>query len=299
MPNDGRALVVEGAQALQAVDARPLELRSARRRGRHVDRVADALDESVRTGHRARTRWDVSLGRARREAVGHAGDVVGHALGGSRRRAAAVGRPPGGGELSKRSGSTARPSQPRARDRPEVDLVEHEACAAVHRRAGLVAWTTMSPARRVLDEVVHEAVDPRAAVRARRDRVARQVARAARRRAGVVDVVVDVGDAVDEPHDPALERARHRRPAGVAEDPVAHVGGEVQALAVALEALDDPQRVLVVAELAAEALAQAVVERGLADVPERRVAEVVAQADRLVEVLVEVERPRDRPRDRR
>ena len=45
--------------------------------------------------------------------------------------------------------------------------------------------------------------------------------------------------------------------------------------------LDDPQRVLVVAKVAAEALFQAAVEHLLADVPERRVAEVVAEADRL------------------
>ncbi len=50
---------------------------------------------------------------------------------------------------------------------------------------------------------------------------------------------------------------------------------------------------------AAEALAQAAVEHVLADVPERRVAEVVAEPDRLGEVLVERERARDRARDRR
>ena len=45
----------------------------------------------------------------------------------------------------------------------------------------------------------------------------------------VVDVVVDVGDAVDHPHDPALQRLRQRRAAGVAGDPVAHLLGQVQA----------------------------------------------------------------------
>ena len=53
------------------------------------------------------------------------------------------------------------------------------------------------------------------------------------------------------------------------------------------------------AKAAAEALAQAGVEDRLADVPERRVAEVVAEPDRLGEVLVERQRPRDRPRDLR
>jgi hypothetical protein len=111
--------------------------------------------------------------------------------------------------------------------------------------------------------------------------------------------VVEVGHAVDDPHDPALERPRHRRPAGVAEDPVAHVVAEVQPRPVALQAVHDPQGVLEVAEAAPEALAQAAVEDRLADVPERRVAEVVPEADRLREVLVERQRPRHRARDLR
>ena len=75
---------------------------------------------------------------------------------------------------------------------------------------------------------------------------------------GVVDVVVDVGEAVDEPDDAALERLRLFR-AGVLEDAVAHLPREVEAAAVALEPLDDPQRVLVVAETAEAALAQQLV----------------------------------------
>ena len=51
--------------------------------------------------------------------------------------------------------------------------------------------------------------------------------------------------------------------------------------------LDDAQRVLVVAEVAAEARFEAAVEDLLADVPERRVSEVVPETDRLGEVLVE------------
>ena len=80
---------------------------------------------------------------------------------------------------------------------------------------------------------------------------------------------------------------------------VAHVVAEVQPRAVSLEHVDHAQRVLEVAEAAAVALAQAAVENRLADVAERRVAEVVAQADRLGQVLVERERPSDRPRDLR
>ena len=67
--------------------------------------------------------------------------------------------------------------------------------------------------------------------------------------------------------------------------------------AVALEHVDDPQRVHVVPEAVRPALAQRLVERLLADVPERRVAEVVAEPDRLGQVLVQPQRPRDRAGD--
>ena len=131
-----------------------------------------------------------------------------------------------------------------------------------------------------------------------RDRPGGQLVLAQHARAHrVVDVVVDVGDAVDEAHDPTLERARQRRAARVADDPVAHVVAQVEPRALALEHVDDAQRVLEVAEAAAEALGQARVEHRLADVPERRVAEVVPEPDRLDEVLVERERARDRARD--
>ena len=109
----------------------------------------------------------------------------------------------------------------------------------------------------------------------------------------VVDVVVDVGDAVHQPHDLALERGRLGRPAGVADDPVADRHRQVQALPVALERVDDPQRVLVVQERGPEPLRQAAVERVLADVAERRMAEIVAEPDRLDEILVERQRARD------
>ena len=112
----------------------------------------------------------------------------------------------------------------------------------------------------------------------------------------VVDVVVDVGDAVDQLDDPSLQR-RRLVGAGVVEDAVAHLLGQVQAAAVALEHLDHPQRVDVVLEAAAAALVQRRVERLLAGVAEGRVAEVVAEPDRLGQVLVEAERPGDRAGD--
>ena len=101
----------------------------------------------------------------------------------------------------------------------------------------------------------------------------------------VVDVVVDVRDAVDDADDLALERLRLLR-ARVGEDAVAHLVREV-------EPPRDAQRLLVVAEPPAERCVERVVERLLAGVPERRVARVVAKADRLDEILVEAERPRD------
>ena len=113
---------------------------------------------------------------------------------------------------------------------------------------------------------------------------------------GVVDVVVDVRDAVDDLDDAALERLRRDGP-GVVEDAVAHLVREVEAAAVALEHVDDAQRVLVVPEAAVEALAQRRVEAGLAGVPEGRVAEIVAEPDRLREILVEAQGARDGARD--
>ena len=84
----------------------------------------------------------------------------------------------------------------------------------------------------------------------------------------------------------------------MAQDAVADVVGEVQARPAPLEDVDDAQRVLEVPEaVGPEALAQAAVEHGLADVAEGRVAEVVPQPDRLGEVLVEAQRPGHGPRD--
>ncbi len=84
---------------------------------------------------------------------------------------------------------------------------------------------------------------------------------------------------------------------GVLEDAVAHLPRQVEPATVALEPLDDAQRVLVVAEAAEAALAQQLVERLLAGVAERRVADVVAERDRLGQILVQAQRPRDPARD--
>ncbi len=108
----------------------------------------------------------------------------------------------------------------------------------------------------------------------------------------IVDVVVQIGHSIDDADDLSLERRRLARP-GVVEDPVARLPGEVQTTTVPLEHLDDPQRVLVVAEPAAEARLEHRVEGVLARVAERRVPEIMAKSDRLGQVLVQTERAGD------
>ena len=179
-----------------------------------------------------------------------------------------------------------------ARAGPEVDAVEHERAQREHRGADLLALDDLRRALGALDEVVHEPVDPRRSGRPEQlDLGAREVALAQDPVAdGVVDVVVDVRDAVDDADDLALERGRLAL-ARVREDAVANLGGEV-------EALGDRERLLVVTEPAPEALAQRLVERVLARVAERRVAHVVAEPDRLDEVLVQPQRACHAARDR-
>ena len=163
-----------------------------------------------------------------------------------------------------------------------------------HRRADVLALADVPFASRGLHEVVNERVDaPRARRAEQLDLFAGEVGGVEHAGADrVVDVVVDVSDAVDELHDLALERVRLVR-AGVVENPVAHLGGQVQAAPVPLQDLDHSQRVLVVVETAAEALVNGLIERLLARMTERRVAEVVPEPDRLDEVLVQSQRPGD------
>ena len=70
---------------------------------------------------------------------------------------------------------------------------------------------------------------------------------------------------------------------------------QVQAAAVALELVHDAKALLIVMEAAGVYLAQ----RALARVAERRMAEVVAEADCLRQILVQLQRPRRRPRKAR
>ena len=66
-------------------------------------------------------------------------------------------------------------------------------------------------------------------------------------------------------------------------------------LTVPLEHVDDAQALLVMLESAGVDQ----VQRPLAGVAEGRVAQIVAQTDRLAEVLVQAQRPRDRAREPR
>ena len=177
------------------------------------------------------------------------------------------------------------------RVRPEVDALEHERAERKHRRANLLALDDVAGRLGRLDEVVDERVDALRAARAeQRDLVLRQVFGIEDPVPdGVVDVVVDVRDPVDDAHDLALVRLGLDL-TRVLEDPVAHLPRQV-------ERFRDPERLLVVPEAEPEALPQALVERLLAHVPERRVPHVVAQANRLREVLVQAQRPRDAARD--
>ena len=84
-------------------------------------------------------------------------------------------------------------------------------------------------------------------------------------------------------------------PFRVMRDAVAHFPRQVQPLAIVLEHVDDAQALLIVVESAGNEL----VEHPLARMAERRVAEVVAQRDRLGELLVQLQHLRDRSRDLR
>ena len=122
---------------------------------------------------------------------------------------------------------------------------------------------------------------------------------------GIVDIVVDVGDDVGDARDLALDRARAMRGVGadrhavlalrVPRDAVAHFPRQVQPLAVVLQHVDDAQALLVVLEAAGHQRLQ----HALAGVAERRVAEVVAERDRLGQLLVQPQHLGDAARDLR
>ncbi len=107
---------------------------------------------------------------------------------------------------------------------------------------------------------------------------------------GVLDVVIDVRDAIHQADDLPLQAPRHAGP-GVVEDAVADAHGEVEPRPVPFDLLHDAEALLVVQERPAVPLAKDLVQRLLARVTEGRVPQIVPHGDGLDEVLVQVERP--------
>ena len=108
----------------------------------------------------------------------------------------------------------------------------------------------------------------------------------------ILDVVVDIGDLVGHPDDPAFGGGGPG-PFGVGDDAVAHLPGQVEAPAVLFQPVHHPQALFIVLEAAG---AQGV-QRPLPCVAERGVAQVVGQGHRLGQVLVEAQGPGDGPGD--
>ena len=125
----------------------------------------------------------------------------------------------------------------------------------------------------------------------------------------VLHVVRAVGDLVADVRDLRLERGEaeaaqilgnEARPAGVGEDAVPGLAGQVQAGKVgigAFQRVHDPEGLDVVLEAAV--VAHQPVQHVLARVAEGGVPEIVGERHRFGEVLVEAERAGDRPRDLR
>src|SRR5947207_233972 len=170
---------------------------------------------------------------------------------------------------------------------PQIDVTEHEGAEREHRLADLLALHDVAGGLGRLDEVVHQRVDStRAGLAEQCHLVLEKILGPQDPEAyGIVDVMVDVRDAVDDPNDLPLVRRGLALP-GVRQDPVFDFRGEI-------EVLRDAERLLVVPEPAAESLRERLVERLLARMAERRMTHVVTEADRLDEVFVQAEGARD------
>ena len=105
---------------------------------------------------------------------------------------------------------------------------------------------------------------------------------------GVIDVVVDIGDAVGKVDD-APFFGLGPLAAAVAQDPVPHLKGQVQPGAAVFQPVHHPQALLVVAEPCGERL----VQRPLPCVAKGGVPQVVSQGDGLGQVFVEPQAPGD------
>ena len=192
--------------------------------------------------------------------------------------------------------------------RVEVDVLVHKLAQRVggrqgvrthgqQRRVGRRARAAGPPV--IVDQVAHHGVNAQGVrVAQHRHRIGGQVARLQQPGAhGVVDVVVDVGDRVGDLDDLPFQRARHapgRRHDitagfGVQVDALAHRVGQVQARAIFFQHFDNAAALFVVAKR----VPLRVRDCGLAGVAERRVPEVVPQADRFDQIFVQAQCARD------
>ena len=154
-----------------------------------------------------------------------------------------------------------------------------------------------------VDDVGHEGGDPRAR-RGAEDLVGAFGQVVGGDDAGanrVVDVVVEIGQAVGDLHDLAFERPGDAPPFSrdalaqlrMLEDAVADLLREIQAAAVLFEDLDHPHALLVVAKAARQAGTQRIFAR----VTKRGVSQVVPQGRSFGQILVQIEAAGDRSRD--
>ena len=104
--------------------------------------------------------------------------------------------------------------------------------------------------------------------------------------------MIDVGDAVGKRHRDPFQRGRLAA-FGVVEDAVPHLQGEIQPCAVLFQHVDDAHRLFAVTEPRGGQLG----EHAFAHVPERRMAEIVPQSDRLGKIFIEGKATRERTGD--
>ena len=108
----------------------------------------------------------------------------------------------------------------------------------------------------------------------------------------IVDVVINIRNAVGCTHDLPLKRFRDPRPR-VPEDRHAHLIGKVQPVAVALELIYHAKRLLIMVKRRSHHVRQ----RRLARVTKRRVPQVVPVGRGLGKVFIQPQRAADRPCD--
>ena len=108
----------------------------------------------------------------------------------------------------------------------------------------------------------------------------------------IVDVVIDIRNAVGRAHDLPLERLGNSR-SRVPEDRHAHLIGKVQPVAVAFEFIHHAKRLLVVVKRRSHHIRQ----RRLARVTKRRVPQIVPIGRGLGKIFIQPQRAADRPCD--